>query len=318
MTAMHVAFVGPHIFVSSQAAMLLESNGTWEYVSDFPSVEAVSDVSQRADVLATWAPISLAMAKALSSRTKAIVSLATGQDGLVDLETRAVLDARGIVTMYTPSYATEAVAEFNVLSAGAIERHVVSSNDARRAGDVNFMPFVGTGLRDATFGIVGLGAIGAETARLASRLGANVIAWNRSDAAFERSPEVTPVALEDLFATASHIVLAVALNDDTKYLVAEPQLKSLRPRAVVVNTARPDVIDPKAVLRVLAERPDVQLLIDDLGRGNDDWQAVVSLANVVVTPHIAFNTVSALHACTLAAARDAVAWASGTPVNEYR
>jgi len=142
-------------------------------------------------------------------------------------------------------------------------------------------------------GLVGLGRIGRRLARYCAAFGARVV---------YHDPYVTGAALsarplEALFAECDVVCVCCALTADTVGLIGESVLTRLRPGACLINTARGEIVDEKALLAVLAARPDLRVALDVLpGEVTDTHLASPLLAlhdegRIVVTPHIAGATV---------------------------
>jgi phosphoglycerate dehydrogenase-like enzyme len=160
------------------------------------------------------------------------------------------------------------------------------------ASDVPFHPV----LSDLTLGLVGLGSIGAEVARVAGLLGMKVNAVRRNPAA--PLPEgVQPDwvggndQLHTLLASSDVVVLTVPLDADTRGLIGAPELAAMKPSAFLINVARGPVVDQAALFSALKERRIA-------GAGLDVWWGspadgvippaelpFASLPNTVLTPH---------------------------------
>jgi len=113
---------------------------------------------------------------------------------------------------------------------------------------------VGTGLAGRTLGIVGLGNLGALVAAVGLALKMRVVAWSQNLTP-ERAADVG-VALatkEELFATADVVTIHLVLSDRTRGLVGEPELRSMKPTSVLINTSRGPIVDEAVLMRALAE-----------------------------------------------------------------
>src|ERR1043165_7908554 len=107
-----------------------------------------------------------------------------------------------------------------------------------RAG--TWQPLEGMQVFGKTLGIVGLGGIGAEVARIAKGMGMNVIAWNRS----KRTGATVPlVELDALLAQSDIVSLNLTLNDETRGFIDAAKIARMKPGVIVVNTARGALID---------------------------------------------------------------------------
>ena len=144
-----------------------------------------------------------------------------------------------------------------------------------------------------TVGIVGLGSIGAEIARLCSALGMHVLATRRRPE--EGAPHVAqlfpPEQLEALLAQVDFAVLAVPLTAETRGLIGEAQLAALRPDAWLINIARGAIVDEPALIRALQAGRIAGAALDvfatePLPPDSPLWD----MANVIITPHNSWST----------------------------
>jgi D-3-phosphoglycerate dehydrogenase / 2-oxoglutarate reductase len=174
---------------------------------------------------------------------KHIVFLGTGASSYMDV---AALAARGITVHTIKGYGDTAVAEHAVALMLACCRDVARMDRAIRRAIWN--PLESVQLKDKTLGIIGLGGIGEEVARIARGIGMQVIAWNRTP---RRVPGVQSVDLESLLTRADVISLHLALSEETRGLISAQRLARTKPGVILINTARAALIDEDALLRSL-------------------------------------------------------------------
>jgi phosphoglycerate dehydrogenase-like enzyme len=150
-------------------------------------------------------------------------------------------------------------------------------------------------LYGATVGIVGIGNIGMEVGRLAKAFGCRVIATKRSATASESTPyadEILPAAeLPRLLAESDYVVLSMPLTPDTRGMIGEAQLRSMKPTASIINIARGPVVDEQALIRALREGWIASAALDvfdeePLPPDSPLWD----MENVIVSPHISGGT----------------------------
>jgi phosphoglycerate dehydrogenase-like enzyme len=148
-----------------------------------------------------------------------------------------------------------------------------------------------TNLRGATVGIVGLGGIGREVARLCDAFGARVIATRRSAASGESIPHVDEVyPLSDLHAllgAADYVVLSMPLTDETRGMIGAAEFDAMRSTGMLVNIARGPVVDWEAMLAALREERIGAVYTDvtvpePLSDGDPSWD----VPNLIITPHV--------------------------------
>ncbi len=147
-------------------------------------------------------------------------------------------------------------------------------------------------LRGKTVGIIGLGSIGREVARLAKAFGMTVIATRRSAGPGERARHVDkllPSALmKQLMAESDFVVIAIPLTKETTKLIGEAELRAMKPTSYLINIARGNVIDEEALIRTLEEKRIAGAGLDvfsaePLPPASRLWE----LPNVILSPHIA-------------------------------
>ena len=141
-------------------------------------------------------------------------------------------------------------------------------------------------LEGSLLGVVGLGPIGVEVARLGAALRMRVVGFRRSPRGDEPCETVPIGDLHAWLPRIDHLVLALPLNEDSEKLIDEPALARLKPEAVLVNIARGGVVDEAALVRALQAGRLAGAALDvfetePLPEDSPLW----SLPNVVVTPH---------------------------------
>jgi glyoxylate reductase len=193
---------------------------------------------------------------------------------------------RGIVVSNTPEVLTEATAELTITLMLALLRRVVEGDRLVRRRDVwalapTFM--LGEGLARKTLGIVGLGRIGREVARLAEAFGMRVV-HTRGSGPYEELP------LDRLLGEADVVSLHVPLTPETRHLIAAPELALMRPGAVLVNVSRGPVVDEAALVDALAEGRIAGAALDVYEREPELSVGLLELENVVLSPHLGSST----------------------------
>lgn len=201
-----------------------------------------------------------------------------------------ILDGNVIVTNSRGALAVdiaEHVLAFIFMLAKGAPRLFESKHDRR------WDPFATLELRNRTLGIIGLGAVGSEVARLAGGIGMNVIATRKS--AVKRASdtsgvnELYPVAqLPDLLARSDFVVITVPLTAETKGMFGETALRAMKPGAYLINVARGQIVDQTALVKGLKEGWIAGAALDvfetePLPGDSELWQ----LPNVVLSYHMA-------------------------------
>jgi D-3-phosphoglycerate dehydrogenase len=158
-----------------------------------------------------------------------------------------------------------------------------------RAG--TWRPAEGLQLLGKTLGIVGLGGIGREVARIGAGIGMEVIAWNRTPQA---EAGVALVDLETLLARADVISLHLALNEETRGIIDAARLARIKPGAILINTARGALVDEPALIAALTDGRLRHAGLDVFHHEPlDPEHPLANLPNLTVTAHAAFRTLEA-------------------------
>lgn len=210
---------------------------------------------------------------------KHIVFLGTGAASFVDVEAARKL---GIKVSTISGYGDTTVAEHAMGLVFAAARHIATMHGIVRSG--GWRPMQGMELRGKTLGIVGLGGIGREMARIAGGIGLKVLAWNRT-------PKPDTVPLETLLAQSDIVSLHLALNDRTRGFLDRARLGKTRKGVIVVNTARAGVVDEPALIDLLKSGQIGHYATDVFGKEPPEpSEPLLRLDNVTLTSHAGYNT----------------------------
>jgi len=212
-----------------------------------------------------------------------IVFCGTGASSYMDVPALAELG----VTVHTyRGYGDTAVAEHTIALMFACARDIALSDRKIRGG--TWQPLEGLQLLGKTLGVIGLGGIGREVARIGAGIGMTVLGWNRTPRPETGVPEVP---IDDLLTRADVISLNLSLNDETRGFLNARRLARIKPGAILVNTARAALVDEAALIEAL--------MSGHIGRaGLDVFHAepikpdhqLARLDNVTLSPHAAFRT----------------------------
>lgn len=203
----------------------------------------------------------------------------------------AYCQEHGIEVKNASGYATEGVAELAIGLMLDVYRHItVLDADTRKGGTRN--NFLGRELRGKTVGIVGTGAIGTRTAQLLQCFGCKVIAYSRSQRKEVLGMGIPYVSLEQLMQEADIISLHTPLTAETHHLISRELLALCKPTAILINTARGNVVDMDALAVALQEGRLAGAGIDvfekepPLATGHP----LLKVPNCVVVPHVGYAT----------------------------
>ena len=195
---------------------------------------------------------------------------------------------QGIVVSLAPGGNSTTELTFGLML--AVMRRIAQSDRAMRRGEWPLL--LGYVLKGKTLGILGLGRIGKEVAAIAHAFGMKVIAWGptltadraaKSDAVF--------MPLEDLLKAADVVSIHLALSEQTKNLLNEARLRSMKKSAYLVNTARGAIVDEIALVKILQEKAVAGAALDVFSEEPlSKNHPLLELDNVVLTPHLGWPT----------------------------
>jgi D-3-phosphoglycerate dehydrogenase len=198
----------------------------------------------------------------------------------------------GVKVTTTPGVSAISIAEHSLALMLAVARRIVRLDAETRRG--NWPRGQVMQLRGKTLGIVGLGAVGREFARLGAGIGMRVIAWT-----MHPNPALgfKLVSFEELLRSSDVLSVHLRLSPDTKGMIGWPQIEMMKPSAILINTARGAIVDETALVHALESRRMA-------GAGLDVFDVeplppnhpFIALENVVLTPHSAGITPEAVEA----------------------
>jgi D-3-phosphoglycerate dehydrogenase len=197
------------------------------------------------------------------------------------------LEQRGIRVHTIKGYGDTAVAEHAIALMLAASRDIARMDRLVRSG--TWSTLEGVQLNGKTLGVIGLGGIGGEVARIGRGIGMEVIAWNRTP-----RPGAPLVALEELLERSDVISMNLTLNDETRGFLGAAQFARMKPGVIFVNTARAALVDEAAFLDALRSGPIRHAGLDvfhDEPLKPD--HPLARMENVTLTAHAAFRTLEA-------------------------
>lgn len=233
--------------------------------------------------------------------------------------------ARGVLATNTPDVLTETTADFGFALMMAAARRMAESEHFLRAGrwtKWSYDMFTGSDIHGATLGILGMGRIGQAIARRgALGFGMNVLYHNRQRLApeIERPIGARWVEKEQLLRRADHLVLVLPYSAASHHTIGAAELALMKPSATLTNVARGGIVDDAALARALRERRIAAAGLDVFEGEPAVHPDLLTLPNVVLTPHIASATVATRRAMAELAADNLIAALTGgtapTPIN---
>ena len=249
-------------------------------------------------ILTNWKKVTRRVIEA-SPGCQAIVRYGVGLDNIdVKFATES-----GIMVANVPYYCIEEVSDHTLALLLALTRRIALFDRATKAGIYNLS--AGTPMyrhRGRTLGLLGFGSIGQMVCRKAQGLGFNVVVNTRSgNSAAEAGAR--SVTFDELISESDYISIHVPLTPATKHLITFEVFQRMKPTALLINTARGDVVDREGLLKALDEGIIAGAGLDVLStEPPDSSDRLLSHPKIIVTPHAAFNSEESLIELRLTAA----------------
>jgi len=208
----------------------------------------------------------------------------------------AAMTAAGVLGTNTPDVLTETTADFGFALLLAAARRMAESEHFLRAGRWgrwSYDLFAGQEVHGSTLGILGMGRIGQGIARRGAHgFGMRVIYHNRSrlDPATEAACRATYVGKSELLRQADHLVLVLPYTPQNHHAIGAAELAQMKPTATLVNIARGGIVDDAALAQALRERRIAAAGLDVYEGEPKVHPDLLTVPNVVLTPHIASAT----------------------------
>jgi gluconate 2-dehydrogenase len=226
-------------------------------------------------------------------RLKICANMAVGYNNF-DID---AMTAAGVLATNAPDVLTETTADFGFALLMATARRVTESEHFLRAGKWgkwSYDMFAGSDIHGSTLGVLGMGRIGQGIAkRGAHGFGMKVIYHNRSrlDAAMEAECKASYVSKEELLKTADHVVLVLPYSPASHHTIGAAELAMMKPTATLVNIARGGIVDDAALAKALRDKTISAAGLDVFEGEPKVHPDLLTVPNVVLTPHIASATV---------------------------
>src|SRR5271168_4565506 len=193
----------------------------------------------------------------------------------------------GIKVAHT-GYRSDPTIEFTWALILASARHVVTESNSVRSG--GWQKTIGTDLGGKTLGVLGLGRIGSQVARVGRAFGMNLIAWSQNlTTQAAEAAGATLVSKEQLFDQADILTIHLVLSSRTRGLVGAAEMARMKPTARLINASRGPIVDEQALISVLRNRQIAGAAIDVFDiEPLPPSHPFRTLDNVLATPHLGY------------------------------
>jgi D-3-phosphoglycerate dehydrogenase len=267
--------------------------------ADRAAFAAARDPLAAADILLCAAnfPVTRAMLVA-APRLRAIVSAITGTEGI---DMAAATDCAVVVANAQTGENVTGMAEATVLLILATLYDFNGTQELIRKGLPRPDPLRARQLRDKTLGLLGLGKIGRETARLLAPFGARLQYATRRDADLAGLPPMQRVDLDTLMKTSDLVVVLTSLNEQSRGLVSAEKIRLMKKTAILINVARGAIVDEAALTEALRSKAIAGAALDCFAvEPLPKDSPLRDLPNVILTPHMVGHTFEAHHSLEMA------------------
>jgi D-3-phosphoglycerate dehydrogenase len=235
------------------------------------------------------------------TRANGLRVVARAGAGVDNVDTRAAA-AAGVAVYNAPGANAVSVAELTWGLIFALLRHIPEADATTRAGAWEKTRLAGVEINGRTLGVVGLGFVGREVARVGVALGCHVLGHDPDPAAAPILAGVERVDLERIFTDCDIVSLHAPLGASTRHLANAERLSRMRPGAFLVNAARGGLVDEAALVAALRDGRLGGAALDVFEHEPPGDSPLFALRNVVLTPHLGAATAEAQERAALMAA----------------
>src|SRR3989454_8201376 len=230
----------------------------------------------------------------------------------------AAAKRRGVIVTNPPDVLTETTADFAFTLLIAAARRVVEADRYARSGQWKAWKWDllwGADIYGKTLGVVGFGRIGRAVARRGLGFGMRVLYYDtvRADAAAERELNARAVDMDTLLRESDFVTLHTLLSPETRHLINERTLRTMKTTAILVNAARGPVVDEAALVKALSEKWIAGAGLDVFEEEPKIHPGLLPLENVTLAPHIASASGETRIAMATLAVRNCLAVLEGKP-----
>jgi len=201
-------------------------------------------------------------------------------------------EEKGILVLNTPEAPAEAVAELTIGLMLSLARDISLADRTLKEGKWLKKELMGWELKGKTLGTIGLGNIGEKVAKIAKTFGMKILISKRTPPPQELLKELEAefVSLNDLLQRSDIVTIHVPLTPQTEHMIGEKEIALMKHGAFLINTSRGTIVDEKALLKALKSGKLKGAALDVFEFEPPKDLALVTLPQVVCTPHIGAQT----------------------------
>jgi D-3-phosphoglycerate dehydrogenase / 2-oxoglutarate reductase len=251
-----------------------------------PSKKRLLELIKEQEILILKSEVKLD--KEIISAAKNLKLVAVAAVGIDNIPTQE-LDNRGIGWFNVPYISAKDVAEFTVGLTLSLARKIAFADSLLRQNEWPRYELIGMSLRGKTFGVIGYGETGKETAILAKNFGMKIQVYTRDSSKKQFESDIKPVSFYKLLRTSDIISIHASLNDETLNMISDKEFEWMKPSALLINISRGKILNEQALYHALKKNKIAGAAID-VFENEGQYNPLFELDNIVVTPHIAALT----------------------------
>lgn len=227
-----------------------------------------------------------------ANKLKIIAQFGVGTDN-IDLK---VANKKNIIVSNAKGANSYSVAEITITLMLSLIRDITNLNNSVKL-EKKWIKGMWHEMKGKTLGIIGLGNVGKNLAKLANCMNMKIVAYDIvHDDAFVNKYNIDYLPLENLLEISDFVSLHVPLDNSTKKMIAEKELNMMKSTAFLLNLARGGIVDENCLYRALKNKKIAGAALDVLENEKVGENKLFELDNIIVLPHIAANTYEAVKA----------------------
>ncbi|AOY74535.1 NAD(P)-dependent oxidoreductase [Clostridium formicaceticum] len=293
----------------------LQELGTFTKYDASSDEEILERVQNQSVIITKELPLGKDLIEQFPPSVKLICEAGTGYNN-IDIIAAA---NKNITVCNIPGYSTEAVAQLAItFMLNFASSMVLQQNMIKQSNFTNFTKHLQVPhfeLQNKTLGVIGTGAIGRQVIKVASALGMNVLAYNRTPKNYEE-PNIKSASLEEVLKGSDFVSIHCPLTPDTKHLIDKDKLKLMKPTAFIINTARGPIIKETDLIETLQNNvlAGAALDVQDPEPPALD-NPLFAMDNVMLTPHIGWKCFESRERLIQLVSDNIAAFIKGKPIN---
>jgi D-3-phosphoglycerate dehydrogenase len=200
---------------------------------------------------------------------------------------------KNIAVVNAPGANAQSVAEHTMALMLALSRHIVPAVNSLKAGKWEKSNYRGMELQGKTLGVLGMGHVGSRVARLAEAFGMKIYSYSRGE------------DLSAVLAQSDIVSIHLPLTDETRGCIGEKELQSMKPTAMLINTARGAIVQQGALMAALERGTIAAAALDVYEKEPLSFDSpLLQLSNIILTPHVGADSPESENRASLSVAQD--------------